>query len=106
MSLRGYYIKLPDDNPKTLLKGLEMLSKQRYASELCFHHNFESIYRGSHYGPSSKDYLVCFDGIVQPEIFSEPQLQKVIEGRHEDFIYDVVAKWKELYLNYKDLGEL
>ena len=106
MSLYGYYIKLPNDSPAILLKGLRMLSKQRYGSRSQFQHNFESIYMGSHYGSSSQNFLVCFDGIVQPEIFSEPHLQKVIEGRHEDFIYDEVAEWKELYLNYKDLGEL
>ena len=106
MSLYGYYIKLPNDNPETLFKGLKMLSKQRYSSNICFHHSFESIYRGSHYEPSSQNFLVCFDGIIQPEIFSEQHLQKVIEGRHEDYIYDVIADWKELYLNYKDLGEL
>ena len=106
MSLYGYYIKLPNDKPETLLKGLKLLSKQKYNSERRFHHNFESIYGGSHYTSSSKDYLVCFDGIIQPEVFSESHLQKVIKGRHEDFIYDTIADWKELDLNYKDLGEL
>lgn len=106
MSLYGYYIKLPNDSPATLLKGLKILSKQRYGPRSQFQHNFESIYRGSHYEPSSKDFLVCFDGIIQPEIFSQSHLQKVIEGRHEDYIYDTIAEWKELYLNYKDLGEL
>lgn len=106
MSLYGYYIKLPNDNPETLLKGLKMLSKQRYGPRSQFQHNFESIYRGSHYGSSSQNFLVCFDGIIQPELFSEHHLQKVIEGRHEDYIYAVIAEWEELYLNYKDLGEL
>lgn len=106
MGVYGYYIKLPDAKPETLLKGLKILSKQKYGPKSQFQHSFGSIYQGSHYRESSKDYLVCFDGIIQPEIFSESHLQKVIKGRHEDFIYDTIAEWKELNLNYQYLGEL